>query len=72
MKEETGRGYSAALGVFLAYTALEAYWTASGEEQSKGFIDPQLAGLIRTALKSGADLADGLTNQGLKSALSVF
>ena len=72
MKEETGRGYSAALGVFLAYTALEAYWTASGEEQSKGFIDPQLAGLIRAALKSGADLADGLTSQGLKKRVVSF
>lgn len=74
--EKTERGYSAALGVFLSYSVLEACWAASGQtlRQRKiiGINDVLLARRIRASLKSAANVIGGLNNGPLIKATESF
>jgi hypothetical protein len=62
MENATARGYSAALGVFLAYSAFEACLTGMGRHAPKdpGLIDPELASNLRIALGRRFELAEEL------------
>ena len=71
--EKTGRGYSAALGVFLSYSALEACWTANGGDFRRyGIIDPECAKRIRSSIKSSGNITAGLSNRPLIKAVEKF
>jgi hypothetical protein len=62
MENATARGYSAALAVFLAYSALEACLTGMGRQAPKdpGLINPDLASNLRIALGRRFELAEEL------------
>ena len=70
----TTRGYSAALGVFLAYSALEACLTAAGQPGGKvpGRIDLMLADRLRTALGGSLGIEEELSSERLRIQLRRF
>jgi hypothetical protein len=65
LKDATARGYSAAFGVYLAYSAFEACLSALGQQatEGRGLVDPQLAGRLRTALGGHLELAGELRKE---------
>ena len=73
MKDASARGYSAALGVFLAYSALEACWAAMGSRAPKdrGLIDLELAKNVRAALGGRFELA-GELHENLRANVARF
>ena len=75
LSNDVGRGYSAAFGVVLAYSALEACWNALGPAKPKAhetsIIAPALASRLRRALRSGFRLWQAL-NAPLSKRVSQF
>lgn len=72
MSGASARSYSAAFGVFLAYSALEACWTAMGRKANDAaVIDLPLAGRIRAALAGCSNLG-GELNGGLRGRVAQF
>jgi hypothetical protein len=73
--EDVGRGYAAALGVVLAYSALEACWTALDTAKPKvdevALIDLELAARLRRALRGRFSLGTEL-NARLSKRVELF
>ncbi len=73
MSAASARGYSAAFGVFLAYSALEACWTAMGSivQKAPGIIGGELASRLRATL-GGSFPLDVELSAPLRRRVAIF